>query len=166
MRRALPAALTAAALLLLPGCGGSDDGGAAAPSSSAAASPTGTAGGTAGADAAFCQQAQVALRANQQAVADAQADPAQLSSVLTQATDQLEAVTPPEAVAADWQTLVDAGRQLAQAVQGVDVTTPEGQQAVAGTLQQVGAAVGPASTRVQTYLADTCGIVPPPTATG
>ncbi len=165
LRTLVPATLSAAALLVLPACGGgSDDTGAAATSSSSSAAPTAESSAPAD-DSEFCQQAQAALDANNQAVTDAQTDPSQLSAILTQATDQLESVTPPDEIATDWQTLVDSGRQLAQAVQGVDITTPEGQQAVAGTLQEISAQVEPASANVQSYLAETCGIAATPTAT-
>jgi len=165
LRTLAPATLSAAALLVLPACGGgSDDTGSAAGSSSPSAAATTTESSAAADDSGFCQQAQAALDANDQAVTDAQSDPTQLSSILTQATDQLESVTPPEAIAGDWQTLVDAGRQLAQAVSGVDITTPEGQQQISGTLQQITSTVGPASTNVQSYLAENCGIATTPTA--
>ncbi|GHE08530.1 hypothetical protein [Klenkia taihuensis] len=166
LRTLVPATLSAAALLVLPACGGSsDDTGSAATSSSSSSAAATTGSSAAADDSEFCQQAQAALDANNQAVTDAQSDPSQLSSILTQATDQLEAVTPPEAIAGDWQTLVDAGRQLADATAGVDLTTPEGQQQVAGTLQQIGATVEPASANVQSYLSENCGIATTPTAT-
>lgn len=165
LRAVVPATLSAAALLVLPACGGSDDTGSAAGSSSPSAAATTAESSAAADDSAFCQQAQAALDANNQAVTDAQSDPSQLSALLTQATDELEAITPPDAIATDWQTLVDSGRQLAQAVEGVDITTPEGQQAIAGTLQQITATVEPASTNVQSYLAENCGIAATPTAT-
>jgi thioesterase domain-containing protein len=165
LRTLVPATLSAAALLVLPACGGSsDDTGSAATSSSSSAAAT-TESSAAADDSEFCQQAQAALDANNQAVTDAQSDPSQLSSILTQATDQLEAVTPPDAIASDWQTLVDAGRQLAEATAGVDLTTPEGQQQVAGTLQEIGTTVEPASANVQSYLSENCGIATTPTAT-
>lgn len=165
LRSLAPAVLTAAAVLVLPACGGDSDVSASSGSSSSSSSAAATTESSAAEDtSAFCDQAQAALDANNQAVLTAQEDPTRLSAAVQQATDQLDAITPPDEIAADWQTLVDTGQQLADLTAGVDITTPEGQAQIAGQLQEIGTAANPASTNVQAYLGANCGITTSPTS--
>ncbi len=167
-RTALTTGLSAAALLLLTACGGSTSdtasgsatSSAAATSSTSATSSTAT-GSVAPADAAFCEQAQQSLGAVTAAVSSAQSDPTQLSAALQSAATELGGIEPPAEISTDWQTLVDGAQQLADATAGVDISTPEGQAQVSAQLGQLNTTLDPASTRVQTYLQNTCGLASP-----
>lgn len=158
LRTTVPVLLSAAALLLLPACGGDSEETSASSSSSSSSSSAPESSAPAEDASGFCGEAQTALDATNDAVLVAQSDPTQLSAALQEATDQLAAITPPDEIAADWQTLVDGGQQLATATAGVDITTPEGQAAISAQLSELSATVDPASANVETYLSDTCGI--------
>jgi hypothetical protein len=166
LRSLAPAVLTAAAVLVLPACGGdSEESASSGSSSSSSSSAAATTDSSAAEDtSAFCGEAQAALDANNEAILTAQEDPTQLSAAVQQATDQLSAITPPDEIATDWQTLVDTGQQLADLTAGVDITTPEGQAQIGSQLQEIGASADPASANVEAYLSETCGIAASPTS--
>lgn len=164
----VPAVLSVAAVLLLSACGG-DSSDTAATSSSSSASATSSAAPESSAGAgdseAFCADAQAAIGSINTAFETATTDPTQLSAALQSSADELGAVTAPDEIAADWQTLADVAQQLADATAGVDITTPEGQATVQDVFTQIEGPSDAASANVEAYVTDTCGAAPGATPT-
>jgi hypothetical protein len=159
MRRTLPAYRTglsvAAAVVLLSACGGSDEGSSASGSGETGASASESTAEPA--DSQFCTQA-AAIQERVGAGLTDPSDPAALPGALQQAVAEIRAVDPPEEIEADWNALADGVEQIAVAFGSIDFNDPN---AVATFQQQVGdlqAELTTASTNVENYLRDECGI--------
>src|SRR4051794_9358341 len=117
MRRTLTLCRTglagAAALVLLTACGGGNSDESAGSSSAQSSSATSSSSSGAAADTEFCQQA-ATLDQDLAGVTNTQAPP-QLAPALQQVSQHLHQLTPPAAIASDWNSLVGAIDQLAQA---------------------------------------------------
>lgn len=156
MHRTRTGLTVAAAVLLLAACGGSDEDG----STAATSSPANSSAAERSDDRAneeFCTDA-AAIQERVGATLTDQSDPAALPQALQQAATEIRAVEPPEEIAADWSALADGVEQIATAFASIDVNDPN---AVATFQQQVGdlqARLAAASTNVETYLRDECGI--------
>jgi hypothetical protein len=157
-----------AALLLLAGCGGSDEGSSAASSSSgsssSSAAPT-TSGSPAAPSsaaspdaAAFCAEAVSLEQSVNETVGTASSDPTQLPPALQRLADQYAAIEPPAEIAADWNALADGLDQIAAAFAEVDLTDPAAQQALGQKIAELQGPLDTASTNVETYLRDECGL--------
>jgi hypothetical protein len=161
MRRPLTvlrtALTTTAAVALLAACSGGDD--TAAPSSSSAtSSPAATTTAEAsGAGSEFCTQAQELVTQLQGAVTDS-SDPSSLPQVLQQAADGFDAVEPPAEIAGDWNALADGTRQLSDAFGQADFTNPQSAAQFQQTAAQLEGQLSGASTNVERYLSEQCGI--------
>lgn len=160
MRRTLTLCRTglagAAAFVLLTACGGGDD---TASSSSSSASETTTSSSSetgAAADTEFCQQA-ASLNDALAGLGNVQ-DPAQFGTILQQLADKLHQLDPPAEIESDWTGLVGGIDQLAQAAAQTDFTDQNQAAAFAQTANQLESQLGTASTSVETYLSDQCGI--------
>jgi hypothetical protein len=143
----------AAALVLLTACGGSE---------SDSASDTGEAAPTtseSGADSEFCQEA-AGIDERLSSTLENPEDPTALPQALQEAAAEIRAIDPPEEIADDWNALADGVEQIAQVFASIDVNDPN---AVAQFEQQVGqleSELSSASTNVENYLRDECGIEP------
>ncbi|WP_130504271.1 hypothetical protein [Blastococcus saxobsidens] len=158
MRRSLSAYRTglsvAAALTLLTACGGSDGG------SSATGTPT-----TAAARSQFCTQA-ASIQERLGATANGVSDPTELPQVLRQAADEIRAIDAPEEIEADWNALADGAQRFSEAIAGIDFQDPDALATLEQQLTPVQQGLATASTNVEDYLRDGCGIdVPTGTAT-
>lgn len=134
------AALSATAALLLTACGGSDEEAAstaeATAGSSAAASATSAAasGSTSEEDVqAFCTEAEEVFTRVSNAF-NSVTDPANFTSVLDQGVTAFDEVQPPAEISPDWSALQDGLAGLRDAIDGIDMNTPEGQTALQGAV--------------------------------
>ena len=161
MRRTLTPCRTglagAAAFVLLTACGGGSDDSASSSSASGTPSSSSSSSSSApAADSEFCQQAGAVL-AQLNSVATVP-DPAQIAPILQQAATQLDAIEPPQQITSDWNSLVGAIQQLAQAASATDFTNQQQATAFAQTLSQLSSQLQGPSTNVENYLSTQCGI--------
>ena len=157
MRRTLTACRSglsvAAAVVLLSACGGSDEGSSAS-STTAAESSAAESGGSS--DSQFCTEA-AAIQEKVTASFDEQ-DPASLGQVLQEGATEIRAIEPPDEIAADWTALADGLEQIAAAFADVDLTDPAAQQQLGQKIAELQGPLDSASTNVENYLRDECGI--------
>jgi hypothetical protein len=162
MRRPLTvlraALTTTAAIALLAACGGGDDTSASSSSSAStsSAAPTTTAEASAS-GSEFCTQAQELVTQLQGAVTDS-TDLSTLPQVLQQAAEGFDAVEPPAEIASDWNALADGTRKLADAFGQVDFNDPQSAAQFQQTATQLEGQLSGASTNVENYLSQQCGI--------
>jgi hypothetical protein len=160
MRRTLTLCRTAlvgaAAAVLLTACGGGGDDNSASSSSAKSTSSSSSSSSAAAADTEFCQQAST-LDQDLAGLTNA-TDPSQLAPALQQVSQRLHQLTPPAEIATDWNALVSAIDQLAQAAAGTDFNNPQQAATFAQTATQLEGQLGPAATNVETYLSTQCGI--------
>lgn len=151
----------AAAVVLLTACGGSGDDEPAAASSTPAPAPSSSApsSGTAAPDPAaqeFCGQITTAFTELQGTLGAG--TPEEVAGQLPQVVTRLEQVEAPADVAGDWNALLDGLRRLADTAGGLDLATPEGQQAFADAEARVGAELGEAQAGLTDYVVANCGL--------
>jgi hypothetical protein len=156
MRRTLTACRSglsvAAAVVLLAACGGSDEGGSASGSSESSASET----SAAAADSEFCTEAgSIQERVS---ASFTEADPSSLGQVLQEGVDQIRSIEPPAEIASDWAALADGLEQIAVAFADVDLSDPAAQQELGRKVAELQGPLDTASTNVENYLRDECGI--------
>jgi hypothetical protein len=158
MRRTLTlcrTALAGAALaVLLTACGGGGNDNSA--SSTSAKSTTASSSSAAAADTEFCKQA-ATLNQDLGNLSNT-ADPSQLAPALQTVSQHLHQLTPPAEIETDWNSLVSAIDQLAQAAANTDFTNQQQATAFQQTAAQLESQLGSASTNVDKYLTDQCGI--------
>jgi hypothetical protein len=160
MRRTLTLCRTglagAAAVVMLTACGGGDSNDSASSSASQTTSSSSSSSSAAAADTEFCQQAS-SLDEDLAGLTAAE-DPSQLAPALQQVSQRLHQLTPPAEIESDWNSLVGAIDQLAQAAGTTDFTDQQQAAAFAQTATQLESQLGPASTNVESYLSNQCGI--------
>ena len=148
-------ALSVAAAVLLSACTGSDEGSAASGSSTASSSASGSsAAPSAGSE--FCTRA----GSIQQRVASTftESDPAQLGALLQEGAAEVRETEPPAEIAADWAALADGLEQVAASFAGVDLGDPASRQALGRRIAELQGPLNTASTNVENYLRDECGL--------
>ncbi|MDK3255560.1 hypothetical protein [Blastococcus capsensis] len=155
LRRAvLPAA---AAVVLLAGCSDSGDEEPTAASEETSAAETTTATPTEEpADSAFCTEA-VSIQERISGSA-AGGDPGQLPQIFRAAAEEIRAIDPPEEIAQDWAALADGAEQFATTIGDVDLTDPQALTTLQERLAPLEQELDAASTSVQDYLAEECGV--------
>jgi hypothetical protein len=158
MRRTLPAFRTglsvAAAVVLLSACGGSDEDGSAAGSTES--SPSASESAAPEADSEFCTEAgSIQERVS---ASFTEADPSSLGQVLQEGVTEIRAIEPPDEIASDWAALADGLEQIAAAFADVDLTDPAAQQELGQKVAELQGPLDTASTNVENYLRDQCGI--------
>ena len=145
----------AAAVVLLSACGGSDEGtsasGSGEPSSSASESSAESAGSK------FCTDA-AAIQERLGSTLDDQSDPTALPQALQQAAAEIRAVEAPPEIAADWNTLADGVEQIAAAFGSIDFNDPNALAGFQAQLGELQTQLSTASTNVENYLRDDCGL--------
>ena len=158
MRRTLLACRTglsvAAAVVLLSACGGSDEDSSAASSSEATSSASESSAPAAGSQ--FCTEA-AGIQEKVGASFDEQ-DPASLGTALKEGAAEIRGIEPPAEIAADWNALADGLDQIAAAFAEVDLTDPAAQQVLGQKIAELQGPLDTASTNVETYLRDECGL--------
>lgn len=145
----------AAAVVLLSACGGSDEGGSAAGSSETSASASEGSAGSA--DSQFCTDA-AAIQERVGATLTDQSDPGALPQALQEAAAEIRAAEPPPEIAADWNALADGVEQIATAFGSIDFDDPNALTAFQSQVGQLQAELSAASTNVENYLSEECGL--------
>jgi hypothetical protein len=146
----------AAALVLLTACGGSD-GGNSQSSGASGSSASASGASAAAADSEFCTEAG-SIEERIGSTLNDQSDPAALPPALQEAASEIRAIKPPDEIASDWNALADGLEQIATAFGSINPNDPN---ALATFQQQIGqleARLGTASTNVENYLRDECGL--------
>ena len=149
----------AAAVVLLTACGGSGDDEPAAASSTPAPATSSSApsSGPAEPDPAaqeFCGQISAAFTELESSLGAA--TPEEAAGQLPEVVTRLEQVEAPADVAGDWNALLDGLRRLSDTAAGLDLGTPEGQQAFADAEAEVSAGLGEAQTGLSDYVTTNC----------
>ncbi|MGY2083648.1 hypothetical protein [Blastococcus sp. SYSU DS0539] len=176
MRRSLvrsgfvPAAV---ALVLVTGCGSSDDGDTTA-SEETSASATETSApettapetspaedtGSEDAGSRFCREA-TSIQERLTGSAGAAGDPRGLPQIFREAAEEIRSIEAPAELAPDWNALADGAERFASTLQDVDLTDPNALATLEQRLAPLEQELNEASTNVQNYLVDECGIQPP-----
>ena len=146
----------AAAFVLLTACGGSEETNPEASGSTGSDSGA-SESGTDAANSEFCTEA-AAIQKRLGSTLGAQSDPATLPQALQAVATEIRAVEAPEEISADWNASADGVERIGAAVAAIDVKDPN---ALATFQQEVGALeaeLSTASTNVDNYLRDECGL--------
>ncbi|WP_131801809.1 hypothetical protein [Klenkia soli] len=157
MRTTLSAA---AALALLTACGGgSDDTAAASTSGSSSAAATSSSAAQDDTDSeaqAFCSEAQGAFSDLQSATTSA--DPSAIPALFAEASAKLDTIQPPAEISEPWGVLTAALDTAVANVQGLDLNTPEGQQAFVTEFTQLQNTATDAQAEVESYVTANCDL--------
>ncbi|SCX45652.1 hypothetical protein SAMN03159343_1639 [Klenkia marina] len=159
-----------AALALLTACGGgSDDTSSSSSGSSSSATSTSSSAAETSADldaesAAFCADTVSAFDELTTAFTNAGTDPTTLPALVAQASERLNGITPPDEISSQWTEFTSALSTASAGIQGLDLSTPEGQQQFTAVFSQLQTSGAQAQTELQDYLTTTCGIEPGATA--
>ena len=142
----------AAAVVLLAGCGGGGgDGGDSGSSTDNAASSAADTSAAASGD--FCDKAgNIDQRVDD--VLSQLDEGSSVDEAINAAVDELRAIEAPAAISADWSALSDGLEQLADALADLDLTEADSVAA----LDDIQSRLTTASTNVENYLHDECGI--------
>jgi hypothetical protein len=151
-RAALP---VAAAALLLTACGGSGNDKAASSSSKASSSASETSADEAGSD--FCVKA-AGIEDTVGSTLNDLSDPTTIPDALHKAADEIKAITPPDEIAADWAALAGGVEQVATAFGNVNFSDPNALATFEQQVSQLEGQLNGASTNVEKYLAEHCGL--------
>jgi hypothetical protein len=151
----------AAAVILLAACGG--DGGESATDSPATASPAESSAAettaTSGAED-FCTQAAGIDERVDSALSDLEGDEPSVPEAFRRAAEEVRAIDAPGEIATDWEALAGGLDRIGDALSNIDITDPES----LATLEDVEGDLSTASTNVENYLRDECGIDTPESA--
>ena len=139
----------AAAVVLLAACG--DDAGSSGADAPATTRAAGEAPGEGAAD--FCDRAAGIDERVDAALEDMEGDPS-IADAFRQIADDLRAVEAPEPITADWGSMAAGLDRMADAFEQVDVTDLDSLE----VLEQAEGDLTEASSRVDDYLGDECGI--------
>jgi hypothetical protein len=155
-RRTCRAAIAGAAVaVLLTACGGDDP--PADSAADSAGSATSAAGeGTAAAPGEFCGQAAGMDQRVDAALSDLEGDDPSVPDAFRQLATEMRGLDAPEAIATDWEALSSGLDRMAQAFTDLDLTDPDTLDA----LDQAEGDLSTASSNVESYLRDECGIDP------
>jgi hypothetical protein len=144
----------AAAAVLLTACG--DDGGSE-PASESEATSASESSPSDGGNEEFCQAA-VDVQGRVSSTLGEQSDPATLPQVLQQVAAEIRAIDAPDEIADDWQALAGGVEQIASAFASTDFNNPEAAAAFQEQIAQLQTDLADATTNVQEYLSEECGI--------
>ena len=150
----------AAAVVLLAACGGggesaTDSPATASPAESSAAETTATSGAE-----DFCTQAAGIDERVDSALSDLGGDELSVPDAFRQAAEEVRAIEAPGEIATDWEALAGGLDRIGDALSNIDITDPES----LATLEDVEGDLSTASTNVENYLRDECGIDTPESA--
>jgi hypothetical protein len=157
MSRALRRSLTAghallaaaAAVVLLAACGGGGDSGADSSATESAAETTAGSG-----EADFCTQAAGIDERVDEALADLGGEDPSLTDVFRQIAQEMRDIEAPAEISTDWEALSGGLDRMSDAFADFDITDPESLAA----MEQAEGDLTEASTNVENYLRDECGI--------
>jgi hypothetical protein len=149
----------AAAIAMMSACGGGSSDDSASSSSSTSSETTSSSSSESSApeaDSEFCQQA--AGLQTQLATTPDLSDPAAAAPAFQQIADAVRAIDPPQQIASDWGALADGLEQIGQLFATTDFNDPNQAAAAEQQITQMESTLASASTNVETYLTDQCGI--------
>jgi hypothetical protein len=138
----------AAAIVLLAACGGGDSGADSTATESAAETTPGSG------EADFCTQAAGIDERVDEALADLEGNDPSVADAFRQIAEELRSIEAPAAIAPDWEALAGGLDRMSESFADFDVTDPESLAA----MEQAQGDLTEASTNVETYLRDECGI--------
>ena len=141
----------AAGMVLLTGCGGDDADPASSPAETSASAES-TAGGSGAADD-FCARAEDLDQRVETALDESDGN-GSLPDVFRRLSEEMQGITAPDAIAADWDTMRTGLDRMADAVAGLDISDADSVAA----LEEAGRGLESASDNVETYLRGECGI--------
>ena len=152
----------AAAVVLLAACGGGDGGESATDSPATASAAESSAAETTAASGAedFCTQAAGIDERVDSALSDLGGDQPSVPDAFRQAAEEVRAIDAPGEIATDWEALAGGLDRIGDALSNIDITDPESR----ATLEDVEGDLSTASTNVENYLRDECGIDTPESA--
>jgi hypothetical protein len=145
----------AAVAVLLTACGG-DDATDDVAAGSAGSSASATGDGTTAASGDFCGQAAGIDERVDAALSDVEGDDPSVADAFRRLATELRGLDAPEAISADWAALSTGLDRMAQAFTDLDLTDPDTLDA----LDRAEGELSTASSNVETYLRDECGIDP------
>lgn len=146
-----------AVALLVSGCGSTGAKSASSTTSASGSSATTTAAAAAGDQGnAFCTAARTFAAQAAAAVAGGLQNP-NLPQQAAQLASQLQSITPPPEIAADWQTAVSSIQQLGQALQGTNFSDPQQAAALQAKVAPIEQQLNTAGQHIDTYLTTKCG---------
>jgi hypothetical protein len=143
----------AAAVVLLTACGGGEN----SASSSSSQTSSSSSSSAAAADTEFCQQAGQLIDKIQNANINTE-DPSQIGPFFQQAAASIRNIDPPAKIESDWKTLADGIEQLGNAAANTNFSDPAQANAFTQTATQLESQFSGASTNVDNYLTNQCGI--------
>ena len=150
----------AAAVAMLSACGGgsSDDTASSSSSSSETSSSSSSSSSSSApeADSAFCQQA-AGLQTQLASTPDL-SDPAAAAPAFQQIADSVRGIDAPAEISSDWNALADGLEQIGQLFATTDFNDPNQAAAAQQQIAQLESTLSSASTNVESYLTDQCGI--------
>jgi len=146
-------ALTVA--VLLSACGSGDSGTESAATEGA---PSGGAETTApsGDSSQFCSEAGRLEDRVDSALADADGGDPSVADALRQVTEELRGIEPPESIRSDWTAMANGLDRMSDVFADFDITDSESLAALDSAEEELSTA----STNVENYLRDVCGIEP------
>jgi hypothetical protein len=150
--RAVAGLAGVAAALLLTACGGDGGGSGAEPTGAAGADPGETT--TSAGAGEFCTQAADIDERVDSALADMEDDDPSVSEAFHQIATELRGITAPEAITADWASMAAGLDRMADAFADLDITDLDSLD----VLDQAEGDLTEASTNVDDYLSEECGI--------
>jgi hypothetical protein len=152
----------AAAVAVLTACGGSGTSNSSSSSSSSGgAGNTGaatTSSAAAAAGGSFCEQARSFATQVSSAVGSLGQSGQNSGQLLQQVVAQLQAITPPAAIASDWQTAVADIQQLAQALSTTNLSDPSAAAQLEQKVAPLEQSLETSGQHIDTYLQTKCGI--------
>jgi len=158
MRRTLTACrdgiAVTAAVVLLSACGGADD-----PESSGASQTSAPESSADAAGSEFCERAG-SIEERVGSTLEDQSDLANLPQALEDAAAEIRAIDPPPEIASDWDALAAGVEEIAAAFGEFDLSDPEALATFEARVTELEGRLDSASTNVENYLRDECGIEP------
>jgi hypothetical protein len=144
----------AAGAVLLAACGGDDNSDSASSTTAGAAEATETSTGSGGSD--FCTQAADIDQRVEEGLSGLHDDDPSVPDAFRQIAEELRNIEAPAAISSDWESLAGGLDGMADAFADFDVTDPQSLNA----LDDAESRLSSASTNVENYLRDECGITP------
>jgi hypothetical protein len=153
--------LVAAAAVLLTACGGSaeDEAAQSSAAQSSAAQSSAAQSSAAASESDFCTQA-AGIEDRIDATLGGQTDPTALPQAMQEAAAEIRDIEPPDEIASDWNALADGVEQIAAAFGAIDFNDPGARVTLEREIGQLTSQLSGASTNVENYLRDECGIEP------
>ena len=108
----------------------------------------------------FCTQAAGIDERVDSALSDLGGDQPSVPEAFRQAAEEVRAIDAPGEIATDWEALAGGLDRIGDALSNIDITDPES----LATLEDVEGDLSTASTNVENYLRDECGIDTPESA--